>query len=453
MGTIECYIFVIFGLSILSLCAGSILKKCIFRPYGLLVVTGPTGSGKTTTLYSILDTLNKADVNIMTVEDPVEFNFKGINQVDINNATGMTFPVALRSFLRQDPDIMMIGEIRDLETAEIAIKAAMTGHLVLSTLHTNDCPSAIVRLVDIGIPPYMLAASLTMVLSQRLIRKLCPICKMPAKYKEPDKLQKIGFSESEIPNLSIFASKGCPECNNLGYKGRVGLFELMPVSDEIGKAINANAPEHYLRRIAIREGMVPLRAAGLEKVRQGVTSVMEVLKKTALTKEALPSYLVNPEFERYSDTDIIIREGAHDKDFFNLVQGSLLVVKKGEILTEIKEPGEFFGVLSAITGKHRATSIISNGRSTVKRFSADKLPEIIEQYPDITKNILGTLASRLRNADGHIEKLLKAPNSRSDNGGIISIQNRRRSVDRRKSHDPWTGTEQRNGIDRRRAVG
>jgi len=429
-----------------------VIKKCISRPYGLLIVTGPTGSGKTTTLYSILDILNKTDVNIMTVEDPVEFNFKGINQVDINNATGVTFPAALRSFLRQDPDIIMIGEIRDQETAEIAIKAAMTGHLVLSTLHTNDCPSAIVRLVDIGIPPYMLAASLTMVLSQRLIKKLCPKCKVPANYKEPEKLQKIGFSKKEISTLSIYAPKGCPKCNNIGYKGRVGLFELMPVTDEIGKAINANAPEHYLRRIAIREGMIPLRDAGLEKIRQGVTSIKEIMKKTAMTKEALPSYLVNPEFERYSDRDVIIREGAHDRDFFSLVQGSLLLVKKGIRLAEIKEPGEFFGLSSAITGKHRSSSIISNGRSTIKRFSGDKLPEIIEQYPDVTKKILKTISNRLRYSDGHIEKLLRKPINKSGSRRINSIKNRRCGVGRRKSNGPWTGTEQRHGFDRRQAI-
>jgi len=432
--------------------AFKVLKKCILRPYGLIVVTGPTGSGKTTTLYSILDTLNKADVNIMTVENPVEFNFKGINQVDIDNAAGMTFPAALRSFLRQDPDIIMIGEIRDLETAEIAIKAAMTGHLVLSTLHTNDCSSTIMRLMDIGIPPYLLAASLTMVLSQRLIRKLCPKCKVPVKYKERDELEQMEFSKVETSDLTIYGPKGCPECNNIGYKGRVGLFELMPVTDEIAKAINASAPEHYLRRIASREGMVTLRDVGLAKIRQGVTSVMEILKKTTMKKEALPSYLVNPEFEHYNDKDVIIRKGVHDRDFFNLVQGSLLVMKKGEILTEIKEPGEFFGLISAITGKPRSASIISNGRSTIKRFPGDRLPEIIERYPDVSKNLFETIANRLHWADEYIEKLLDKPINKADSRGINSIQNQRCGFDRRNSSGPWSGKEQRNGFNRRQAI-
>ena len=196
------------------------LKRCIFRPYGLVLVTGPTGSGKTTTLYSVLNVLNREDTKILTAEDPVEFNFKGINQVNVRNEVGMTFAAALKAFLRQDPEIIMVGEIRDMETAEIAIKAAMTGHLVFSTLHTNDCPSTIGRLVDIGIPTYMLASAVTMVLSQRLARKLCPLCKKEEKH-DPEDLEKMGFSKEEIPNLKIYGPKGCSACNK-GYKGRVG---------------------------------------------------------------------------------------------------------------------------------------------------------------------------------------------------------------------------------------
>jgi type IV pilus assembly protein PilB len=270
------------------------LRRCIYRPYGLFLVTGPTGSGKTTTLYSVLNLLNKEDVKILTAEDPVEFNFKGINQVNVRDEVGMTFSAALKAFLRQDPDVIMVGEIRDIETAEIAIKAAMTGHLVFSTLHTNDCPSTIGRLVDIGIPPYMVASSVTMVLSQRLARRLCPKCKVPVEDMDPKELEGIGFSQDEISNLTIYGPKGCPACNGAGYKGRVGLYELMEITDEVSKAISAGVQEDQLRKTAIQEGMLTLRDAGLEKIRQGVTSVDEVVKRTVITRESMPDYLVNP---------------------------------------------------------------------------------------------------------------------------------------------------------------
>ena len=383
-----------------------VLKRCIFRPYGLLLVTGPTGSGKTTTLYSVLNALNKEDVNIMTAEDPVEFNFKGINQVHVKDDVGMTFSAALKAFLRQDPDIIMVGEIRDMDTAEIAIKAAMTGHLVFSTLHTNDCPSTIGRLVDIGIPPYLLAASVTMVLSQRLARKLCPHCKELATNKNEEELVQMGFSEEEIPDLEIYEPRGCAKCNSIGYKGRLGLYELMAVTEEVAKVINAAAPEDHLRRIATQEGMVSLRDAGLEKVRQGVTSVEEVLKRTTLTKEALPSYLVNPEVEQYDDKDVIIREGTHDQDFFQLVQGALMVVKKGRKISEIIEPGEYFGEASVIIGEPRSASIVSKGRSKIRRFPGDKLPEIMEKYPDVAKQLFGESEKRLQRSNLKIVKLL-----------------------------------------------
>ncbi len=390
-----------------------ILKKCIFRPYGLLLVTGPTGSGKTTTLYSILNALNKEDVNIMTAEDPVEFNFKGINQVLVRDEVGMTFAAALKAFLRQDPDIIMVGEIRDMDTAEIAIKAAMTGHLVFSTLHTNDCPSTIGRLSDIGVPSYLLAASVTMVLSQRLARKLCPKCKELATEKDVELLEQMGFSEEEIPDLKLYEPRGCPACNSIGYKGRLGLYELMAVTEEVAKVINADAPEDHLRRVAVQEGMVPLRDAGLEKVRQGVTSVEEVLKRTTLTKEALPSYLVHPDVEQYDDRDVIIREGTHDKDFFQLVQGSVMVVKKGKKIAEIVEPGEYFGEAAVITGEPRSASIVSKGRSKIKRFPGDKLPEIMEKYPNVAKQLFEESAKRLQQTDLRIVRLLNEMKQRA----------------------------------------
>ncbi len=383
------------------------LKRCISRPYGLLLVTGPTGSGKTTTLYSILNRLNKDDIKILTAEDPVEFNFKGINQVPVREEVGMTFAAALKAFLRQDPDIIMVGEIRDMDTAEIAIKAAMTGHLVFATLHTNDCPSTIGRLVDIGIPPYMLASSVTMVLSQRLARRLCPECKQIVTGYDPKELELQGFSKDEIKDLKIYGPKGCSHCNGTGYKGRVGLYELMEVTDEVAKAISAEVPEDQLRKIAMQEKMVTLRDAGLDKVRSGETSLEEVLKKTTITKEALPAYLVNPDVERYEDKDVIIREGNTDIDFFKLVQGGLYVVKGGKKIAEIVQPGDYFGEMSAITGEPRSASIISKGRSIVKRFPGDKLSEVIEKYPDVARHLFSVLAARLDSTDKRFVNMLK----------------------------------------------
>ncbi|WP_300464190.1 type IV-A pilus assembly ATPase PilB [Desulfobacula sp.] len=383
------------------------LKRCISRPYGLLLVTGPTGSGKTTTLYSVLNRLNKDDIKILTAEDPVEFNFKGINQVPVKEGIGMTYAAALKAFLRQDPDIIMVGEIRDMDTAEIAIKAAMTGHLVFATLHTNDCPSTIGRLVDIGIPPYMLASAVTLVLSQRLARRLCPECKQVVTGYNPKDLEFHGFLKDEIPDLKIYGPKGCTHCNGTGYKGRVGLYELMEVTDDVGKAISAKVAEDQLRKVAVQEGMVTLRDAGLEKIRTGETSLDEVLKKTTITKESLPAYLINPDVERYEDKDVIIREGNTDIDFFKLVQGGLYVVKGGKKIAEIVQPGDYFGEMSAITGEPRSASIISKGRSMVKRFPGDKLFEVIEKYPEVSKHLFGILAARLDTTNKHFVKMLK----------------------------------------------
>ena len=382
------------------------LNKCISRPYGLLLVTGPTGGGKTTTLYSVLNKLNTEDTKILTAEDPVEFNFKGINQVNVKDEVGMTFAAALRSFLRQDPDIIMVGEIRDLETAEIALKASMTGHLVFSTLHTNDCPSTIGRLIDIGIPSYMLSSAVTMVLSQRLARRLCQKCKALVNATNPDELESMGFSKEEIPNLKIYGPKGCPSCMGTGYKGRVGLYELMEVNDEVAKAINANVPEDQLRKTAMQEGMVTLRDAGLTKIREGTTSVEEVLKRTTITKEALPAYLVNPDVEIYEDQDAIVHEGNKDIDFFKLIQGALFVVKGGKKIAKIVQPGEYFGEMSAITGEPRSASIISRGKSIIKRFPGDKIYEVIEKYPDVAKHLFAVIANRLNQADKIIVKLM-----------------------------------------------
>ncbi len=381
------------------------LKRCLYRPQGLLLVTGPTGSGKTVTLYSALNALNREDTKILTAEDPVEFNFRGINQVNVHQEVGMTFPAALKAFLRQDPDIIMVGEIRDMETAEIAIKAAMTGHLVFSTLHTNDSAATIGRLIDIGIPSYMVASSVTMVLSQRLGRRLCTSCKKIVSHHSEQDLVAAGFDPDEIPNLEIYGPNGCSVCKGGGYKGRVGFFELMEVTEEVAKAISAEVPEDTLRKTAVNEGMSPLREAGLQKIREGVTSVEEVLKRTVLTKESLPSYLVNPDMEKYDDGDVIIREGNTDNDFFELIQGAVIVVKGGKKIAEITQPGSYFGEMSAISGEARSASIISKGRSTVRRFPGDKLFEVIENYPEVTKHLFKTMVSRLEHSNEIIMKL------------------------------------------------
>lgn len=371
------------------------LKRCLTKPQGLLLVTGPTGSGKTVTLYSALNSMNSEDIKILTAEDPVEFNFKGINQVNVHQEVGMTFPAALKAFLRQDPDIIMVGEIRDMETAEVAIKAAMTGHLVFSTLHTNDSPATIGRLVDIGIPPYMLASSVTMVLSQRLGRRLCPKCKKIVEY-DNDELLRAGFREDELDDLEIYGPNGCSSCNGLGYKGRLGFFELMEITDEVGKAINAEVPEDQLRKIAIQEGMTPLREAALQKVRAGETSIDEVLKRTVAHKESLPAYMVNPDVEKYEDGDMIIREGNNDIDFFKLMRGSLTVIKGGKKIAELTEPGEYFGEMASITGEERTASIIAQGRASVKRYPGDKIDEIIEKYHEVSHHIFKTITTRLQ---------------------------------------------------------
>ncbi|MGW8160793.1 MAG: type IV-A pilus assembly ATPase PilB, partial [Desulfobulbales bacterium] len=381
------------------------LKRCLSSPQGLLLVTGPTGSGKTVTLYSALNTLNQEDTKILTAEDPVEFNFKGINQVNVHQEIGMTFAAALRAFLRQDPDIIMVGEIRDMETAEIAIKAAMTGHLVFSTLHTNDSPATIARLINIGVPSYMAASAVTMVLSQRLGRRLCTNCKKIISHITEPELIAAGFKPDEIPGLEIYGPNGCPVCKGGGYKGRVGFFELMEITEEVAKAISAEVPEDILRKTAINEGMVPLRMAALQKVREGITSLEEILKRTVLTKESLPAYLLNPDLEKYDDGELIIREGNNDNDFFELIQGAVIVVKGGKKMVEFTEPGSYFGEMSAISGEIRSASIFSKGSATVRRFPGDKLFEVLENYPEVSKHLFKTMVNRLEYSNELIMKL------------------------------------------------
>jgi type IV pilus assembly protein PilB len=251
--------------------------EALNRPFGMILVTGPTGSGKTTTLYSALHYLNKPDTNIMTAEDPVEFNFMGINQVHVREDIGLTFASALRSFLRQDPDIIMVGEIRDFETAEISVKAALTGHLVLSTLHTNDAPGTISRLLNMGIEPFLVSSAVVLILAQRLARRICPQCKEEEKVPV-SALVKLGFSNEEAEKIKCYKGKGCPACNNTGYKGRVALYEVMPVKDELKELILEGASSSELKKTAIRLGMKSLRMSGLTKVAEGVTTIDEVLR-------------------------------------------------------------------------------------------------------------------------------------------------------------------------------
>jgi type IV pilus assembly protein PilB len=256
-------------------------EEAIFRPYGMVLVTGPTGSGKTNTLYSALSRINTPEVNILTAEDPVEFLLSGINQVQMKEAIGLNFAASLRSFLRQDPDIILVGEIRDFETAEIAIKAALTGHLVMSTLHTNDAPSSINRLMNMGIEPFLVATSINLICAQRLIRRVCQNCK-----QEEDvpvqALLNIGFSEAEAPNIQLYRGRGCDVCLGRGYKGRVALFEVMSVTDDIRELILSGASAVELRRKALEEGMIGLRQSGLQKIRDGVTTIEEVVRETVL---------------------------------------------------------------------------------------------------------------------------------------------------------------------------
>ncbi len=256
-------------------------QRAISNPYGMVLVTGPTGSGKTNTLYSALQSLNTPETNIMTAEDPVEFDLEGINQVQMKEQIGLNFAAALRSFLRQDPNIVLVGEIRDFETAEIAIKAALTGHLVLSTLHTNDAPSTISRLVNMGIEPFLVATSVNIIQAQRLIRRICQNCKEEV-HMPSEGLVEIGFKPEEVGDVRLYKGRGCQACNNTGYKGRVGLYEVMEITDELRELIIIGASAMELRRKAIELGMITLRESGLCKIRDGITTIEEVVKETVL---------------------------------------------------------------------------------------------------------------------------------------------------------------------------
>ena len=257
------------------------LLEAINRPYGMVLVTGPTGSGKTVSLYTCLSILNTEDVNISTAEDPAEINLPGVNQVNVNEKQGLTFAAALRSFLRQDPDIIMVGEIRDLETADIAIKAAQTGHMVFSTLHTNNAPATLSRLLNMGVAPFNIASSVSLIMAQRLLRRLCPNCKREVERPPVPALKKAGFTDADLAqDWKLYRPVGCDSCRGKGFKGRVGIYEVMPVSDEMQKVIMNNGTEVDIMNMAYQEGTVDLRRAGLMKVMQGLTSLEEVTAHT-----------------------------------------------------------------------------------------------------------------------------------------------------------------------------
>jgi type IV pilus assembly protein PilB len=255
------------------------LEAAISKPWGMVLVTGPTGSGKTNTLYSSIAKINTPETNIMTAEDPVEFNLVGVNQVQVRESIGLNFAAALRSFLRQDPNIILVGEIRDFETAEIAVKAALTGHLVLSTLHTNDAPSTINRLMNMGIEPFLVASSVNLICAQRLVRRICTNCKADHPHP-PQALVEAGFTPEEAKKVVPKKGAGCEKCNNTGYKGRVGLYEVMEISEELRELILVGASGLELRRKAIDDGMITLRRSGLQKVMEGVTTIEEVVRET-----------------------------------------------------------------------------------------------------------------------------------------------------------------------------
>ena len=258
-----------------------LFEKNLRKPYGMILITGPTGSGKTMSLYAGLRELNQPGINISTAEDPVEIVMEGVNQVNVNVKAGLTFASALRSFLRQDPDVILIGEIRDLETAEIAVKAAQTGHLVLATLHTNDAPQTITRLMNMGVPSYNVAAALNLVMAQRLARRLCKLCKKPMELPRAALLRE-GFSEAEVDaGLTLYEAVGCEQCTE-GYKGRVGIYQVMPISDDMRKLIMHEVSDIDIAALASKEGIADLVQAGLEKVREGVTSLSEIRR---ITKE------------------------------------------------------------------------------------------------------------------------------------------------------------------------
>jgi len=320
---------------------------------------------------------------------------------------GMTFAKALKAFLRQDPDICMIGEIRGLETGDIAVEAAMTGHLVLSTLHTNDAPATVTRLIDMGVPSFNVAASLVLCSAQRLLRRICPNCKQPLKQLPANKLIEAGFDRAQVGTIHLYEGRGCPNCKGSGYKGRLGAFEIMELTGFLAEAIASKVPEGQLRKIALKEGMSTLRQDGLLKASQGLTTLEQVLHTTVLPKESLPHYLLNPDEMIFEHGDVIIKEGNNDTNFYKLIQGSLSVLKGQSQIAEISQQNSYFGEMSALMGGFRTATIKSEGKSVVKVFPGDKLMEVIESYPDIAKAILTSMVDRLASSNSRLSEFIR----------------------------------------------
>ena len=367
----------------------------IKRPNGLILVTGPTGSGKTTTLYSALSYLNREDVKILTVEDPVEFNFKGFNQVNVNPDAGLTFARALKAFLRQDPDICMIGEIRDLETGTIATEAAMTGHLVFSTLHTNDCPGAISRLVDMGVPNYVVASSVALITAQRLLRRICPKCKAPVEQLDVDELIEAGFRMDELKDLTLYKGRGCSNCFGTGYRGRLGVFEVMEMSANMSQAVTSSAAEDQIRKIALNEGMKTLRMDALSKAKQGLTTLEEVVSETVLQKDWLPAHLIETDIQVFEHGQTVFTAGDYDTNFYKLIEGRLAVIKNDKKIDELNEPGSFFGELNGLVKGKRNVTIQSIGRSVIKIHTGENLFDTLEHNPEMHRKVTDKLVNML----------------------------------------------------------
>lgn len=380
------------------------IDELVKQPHGIVLVTGPTGSGKTTTLYAALNRLDMGEKNIMTVEDPIEYNLEGVSQTQVNPKIEMSFARALRSILRQDPDVVMIGEIRDLETARIAVQASLTGHLVLATLHTNDSVGAVTRLIDMGVEPLLLSSSLLAIVAQRLLRRVCPHCLGKDEKTSSQALLEAGVEKEEVPDFTLFRGRGCDSCGGSGYEGRIGVFEMLVATQTVKEAINSRVPESQLRKIAMKEGMKILRRDALEKARRGLTTLDEVTNKTTLVKEALPAYLLNPDELSFDDGELIIKENNTDKNFYQLIRGELVIVKDDSVVGKITQPGEYFGEIAALLDQPRSATIRSKGKSIVKVFPGEKLKQTLDNYPDISLNIIQSLINHLNEATRTIIK-------------------------------------------------
>lgn len=382
----------------------SVFMKAVDRPRGLVLVAGPRDSGKTTTLYSALTRRNTDDVKILAAEEKIGFHFAGINQVPVVRPVGMTHAKALKSFLLQDPDICMIGEIRNLETAEVAIEAANSGILMFSTLAVKDSVSALARLLNMGISGFDLAASLNLVIAQRLLRRLCPACKTQVKNVGGNLLE-AGVRPEEFEARTLFQPKGCIRCSGTGYKGRLGCFELLERGPGLTDALSRGASEEELRRIALENGLVSLRRAALNAAGQGLTSLEEVLEKTMPTADPRLEILRSAREISLEGGGIIIRENSRDSHFYELIRGCLAVYKGKNKVGEISEPGTYFGELSSLLGERRTATVRSIGPSMVRVYEGRSILELIESDPAAAPKVLRRMGRSLSDGYRRISEL------------------------------------------------